>query len=142
MTGRARGPAGTNLVTDASRLYCPGMRAWAEAIGSLADESGFAGVVSVDRGGEIDRAHQIPNTLATRFAIASGTKGLTALTVRYGLGFWLGARDSTVMLEGLDAGVPFWSAHDPGPTVTRTVISNSSDGAWPVALLLDELLAS
>jgi CubicO group peptidase (beta-lactamase class C family) len=47
-------------------------------------------VVSVYRGGEIefsqayglaDRAHQIPNTLDTRFAIASGTKGLTALTV-------------------------------------------------------------
>jgi CubicO group peptidase (beta-lactamase class C family) len=66
------------------------MRAWAEAIDTLADESGFAGVVSVDRGGEIelgrayglaDRAHQIPNTLDTRFAIASGTKGLTALTV-------------------------------------------------------------
>jgi CubicO group peptidase (beta-lactamase class C family) len=66
------------------------MLAWAEAIDSLADESGFAGVVSVDRGGEIefgrayglaDRSHQIPNTLDTRFAIASGTKGLTALTV-------------------------------------------------------------
>ena len=62
----------------------------AEAIDSLADESGFAGVVAVDRGGEIefgrayglaDRAHQIPNTVDTRFAIASGTKGLTALTV-------------------------------------------------------------
>ena len=26
-------------------------------------------------------AHQLPNTVATRFAIASGTKGLTALTV-------------------------------------------------------------
>jgi hypothetical protein len=49
------------------------MRAWAEAIDSLADESGFAGVVSA---------------------------------------------------------------------VTHTVISNSSYGAWPVAQLLDELLAS
>ncbi len=66
------------------------MPAWADAIDSLADESGFAGVVAVDRGGEIefvrayglaDRAHQIPNTVDTRFAIASGTKGLTALTV-------------------------------------------------------------
>src|SRR5215831_2083645 len=90
MTCRARGPAGTGLVTGPARLYCPGMRAWAEAIDTLADESGFAGVVSVDRGGEIelgqayglaDRAHQIPNTLDTRFALASGTKGLTALTV-------------------------------------------------------------
>ncbi len=46
--------------------------------------------MSVDRGGEIEfvkaygfthRAHQIPNTAGTRFAIASGSKGLTALTV-------------------------------------------------------------
>jgi CubicO group peptidase (beta-lactamase class C family) len=66
------------------------MLPWAEAIDSLAERSGFAGVVSVDRGGKIEfgkayglahRAQQVPNTLDTRFAIASGTKGLTALTV-------------------------------------------------------------
>jgi hypothetical protein len=62
--------------------------------------------------------------------------------MRYGLGFWLGARDSTVILEGLDAGVSFRSVHNPGSAVTRTVISNSSDGVWPLARLLDELLAS
>ena len=62
--------------------------------------------------------------------------------MRYGLGFWLGADDSTVILEGLDAGVSFKSVHDPGSAVTRTVISNSSDGAWPLTQLLDELLAS
>ena len=63
-----------------------------------------------------------------------------AESMRYGLGFWLGAQSSTVILEGLDAGVSFRSAHDPGAAVTRTVISNSSYGAWPVAELLDELL--
>jgi CubicO group peptidase (beta-lactamase class C family) len=78
------------LATATSGLYCPGMLPWAEAIDSLAARSGFAGVVSVDRGGEIGfgkayglahRAQQVPNTVDTRFAIASGTKGLTALTV-------------------------------------------------------------
>jgi hypothetical protein len=53
-----------------------------------------------------------------------------------------GARDSTVILEGLDAGVSFRSVHDPGSAVTHPVISNSSDGAWPVAPLLDDLPAS
>jgi CubicO group peptidase (beta-lactamase class C family) len=62
----------------------------AETIGSMADETGFPGVVSVDRGGRVefaqayglaDRAHQVPNTVATQFGVASGTKGLTALTV-------------------------------------------------------------
>jgi CubicO group peptidase (beta-lactamase class C family) len=65
-----------------------------------------------------------------------------AESMRYGLGFWLGARDSTVILEGLDAGVSFRSVHDPGPALTHTVISNSSYGAWPIAQRLDELLAS
>ena len=46
--------------------------------------------MSVHRGGETefaqayglaDRARQIPNTVLTRFAIASGTKGFTALAV-------------------------------------------------------------
>jgi CubicO group peptidase (beta-lactamase class C family) len=339
-------------------LYSPGMLPWAEAIDSLAEQSGFAGVISVDRAGEVEfarayglahRAWQIPNTVGTRFAVASGTKGLTALTVvglisrgalrlstaarsvlgedlpligddvtvehllahrsgigdyldeqaghevtdyvltvpaqdlastgqylavlgghparfpagerfcycnsgyvvlaliaervsdvafhrlvhdrvcepagmpdtgflrsdelaaltatgyltkdgprtnvfhlpvlgsgdggiystaadisalwrslfankivpaawvaqmvrprsevparsmRYGLGFWLGWHDSTVMLEGSDAGVSFRSVHDPASAVTRTVISNSSAGAWPITRRLDELLAN
>ena len=65
-----------------------------------------------------------------------------AESMRYGLGFWLGMHDGTVMLEGLDAGVSFRSVHDPSSAVTHTVISNSSDGAWPITLRLDELLAS
>lgn len=61
-----------------------------EVVDSIAEETGFAGVVSVHRGGEIEfarayglahRAHKVPNTVDTRFAIASGTKGLTALAV-------------------------------------------------------------
>src|SRR5919204_2361679 len=60
------------------------------AVDSLAAEISFSGVVRVDRGGEVelerayglaDRAHAIPNTVETQFAIASGTKGLTAVTV-------------------------------------------------------------
>ena len=45
-----------------------------------------------------------------------------------------------VMLEGFDAGVSFRSAHDPRSRITHTVISNSSDGAWPVTRHLDEQL--
>jgi CubicO group peptidase (beta-lactamase class C family) len=61
-----------------------------EVVGSIAEETGFAGVVSVDRGGENEfarayglahRSHKVANTTGTRFAIASGTKGLTALAV-------------------------------------------------------------
>jgi CubicO group peptidase (beta-lactamase class C family) len=62
-------------------------------------------------------------------------------SMRYGLGFWLHRSSNIVMLEGFDAGVSFRSVHDPDSTLTHTVISNSSDGAWPITKRLDELLA-
>ncbi len=51
---------------------------------------------------------------------------------RYGLGFWLDPINECVSLEGLDAGVSFRSTHDPTRALTMTVISNSTDGVWPV----------
>jgi CubicO group peptidase (beta-lactamase class C family) len=83
-------PVANGLAPGAAWLYSPWMLPWSEAIDPVADRNGFAGVVSVHRGGETefarayglaDRARQIPNTVGTRFAIASGTKGLTALAV-------------------------------------------------------------
>ncbi len=54
-------------------------------------------------------------------------------SMRYGLGFWLHGSKGSVVLEGADAGVSFRSTHDPRANVTATVISNTSDGAWPLA---------
>lgn len=60
----------------------------ADALLGLPD--GFSGAVSVSRASEVvfegsfgfaDRAHQVPCTPQTRFAIASGTKGFTALVI-------------------------------------------------------------
>jgi CubicO group peptidase (beta-lactamase class C family) len=59
---------------------------------------------------------------------------------RYGLGFWLHESTDVVMMVGSDAGVSFWSGHDPEQQLTATVISNTSDGAWPIARLLAERL--
>jgi CubicO group peptidase (beta-lactamase class C family) len=61
-----------------------------------------------------------------------------AETKRYGLGFWLHESTDTVILEGYDAGVSFRSLHDPQADATATVISNWSDGAWPVARFLEQ----
>jgi CubicO group peptidase (beta-lactamase class C family) len=56
----------------------------------LVAETGFSGVVRVDRGPDIalakaygpaNRAYGVANTVDTRFAVASGSKGLTALAV-------------------------------------------------------------
>jgi CubicO group peptidase (beta-lactamase class C family) len=63
-------------------------------------------------------------------------------SMRYGLGFWLHASSNVVTLEGCDAGVSFRSGHDPRRSITYTVISNTSDGAWPIARLLDERLST
>ena len=63
-----------------------------------------------------------------------------AETKRYGFGFWLHASTDTVVLEGMDAGVSFRSVHDPRSDLTHTVISNTTDGAWPVTRLLAERL--
>ena len=61
---------------------------------------------------------------------------------RYGLGFWLHEATDVVWLEGYDAGVSFCSTHDPTTTTTHTVISNSSEGAWPIVQLLDDRLST
>jgi CubicO group peptidase (beta-lactamase class C family) len=57
-------------------------------------------------------------------------------TVRYGLGFWLAGAGDGVRLEGYDAGVSFRSWHHPASRLTHTVISNTSDGAWPMTRAL------
>ena len=57
---------------------------------------------------------------------------------QYGLGFWLDASTDAVLLEGMDAGVSFRSTHVPRSAVTWTVVSNTTDGAWPIARFLRE----
>lgn len=66
------------------------MTALNESVDRIAAEKGFSGVVRIDRGDDVEfarayglahRGHQFANAIDTQFAIASGTKGLTALTV-------------------------------------------------------------
>ena len=59
-------------------------------------------------------------------------------SLRYGLGFWIHPSGDVVELHGYDAGVSFRSTHDPRSMTTRTVISNTSEGTWPIETLLDE----
>lgn len=62
----------------------------AQEIDALAARTGFSGVVRADRGGQVvlarayglaHRGHGVRNRVDTRFGLASGTKGLTALAV-------------------------------------------------------------
>jgi CubicO group peptidase (beta-lactamase class C family) len=61
---------------------------------------------------------------------------------RYGLGFHLHETGDGVWLEGYDAGVSFSSLHDPSLGISYTVISNWTDGAWPVISLLNAHLGA
>jgi CubicO group peptidase (beta-lactamase class C family) len=65
-------------------------RTLAENIARRSEETGFSGAVGIYRGGTpvlefasglADRSNAIPNTPATRFGIASATKGITALAI-------------------------------------------------------------
>jgi CubicO group peptidase (beta-lactamase class C family) len=58
---------------------------------------------------------------------------------RYGLGIWLHPTRDLVELHGSDAGVSFQTVHDRSEPFTYTVLSNMTDGAWPIVLHLDEL---
>ena len=60
---------------------------------------------------------------------------------RYGLGFHLHATTDTAWLEGYDAGVSFASVRRPSSATTYTVISNWSDGAWPVVRAISDAVS-
>jgi CubicO group peptidase (beta-lactamase class C family) len=63
-------------------------------------------------------------------------------TPQYGLGFWLEPASELVRLEGSDAGVSFYSVCRPAEGLSWSVISNTTDGAWPLARFLRECLTS
>jgi CubicO group peptidase (beta-lactamase class C family) len=81
-------------------------------------------IVAMDRVAEVVRPHSdVPSKSA-----------------RYGLGFWLHESRPVIELHGYDAGASFRSVHDPVEGLTYTVLSNTTEGAWPLTELLDELL--
>ena len=61
---------------------------------------------------------------------------------RYGLGFWLAEAGPSVMLVGGDAGVSFYSTHDPVTRRSWTIMSNTTDGAWPMVRHTQGILTS
>ena len=58
--------------------------------------------------------------------------------VHYGLGISIDDMSGALMFEGHDAGVSFFTSHDPARGSTYTVLSNTSDGAWPIVTFLHE----
>jgi len=87
------------------------------------------------RGGRI-----VPPDCAVRMTTASGE--FAEGEHRYGLGVWLAPSGTQGLMEGYDAGISARSADDPATGVTWSVVSNWSDGAWPVARELPGVIAA
>jgi CubicO group peptidase (beta-lactamase class C family) len=79
----------------------------------------------------------------TMVATLTSTRSTNCTPSRdYGLGFWLVRATGALMLQGYDAGVSACTVHLPARQVTHTVLSNTTDGAWPITIRLDELLGT
>lgn len=61
--------------------------------------------------------------------------------VAYGFGFWLRPSSNAVISEGYDAGVSFRSVMYTDRPIVHTVISNWSDGAWPMTRHIEAAVA-
>ena len=64
-------------------------------------------------------------------------------SLHYGHGMWIRRRaDGTLQhyIMGADAGISFKSAVDCQRQLDYTVISNTSEGAWPIARAIDDVL--
>lgn len=86
-------------------------------------------------GGRIVSTEWVAEMVRPRSEVPSET-----LPRRYGLGFWLHPTTDIVFLEGYDAGASFRSVHDPRSSLTYTIISNTSEGAWPLGRHLRDRL--
>jgi CubicO group peptidase (beta-lactamase class C family) len=83
--------------------------------------------------GRIVTPETVAEMIRPRFDVPSEHK-------RYGMGFWLGRRNSSLIIEGYDAGASFRSTHIPESRTTVTVLGNSSEGAWPVIYALADAM--
>lgn len=59
---------------------------------------------------------------------------------RLGLGLWLAPTGDGLVMNGYDAGVSACCAHEPGRSLTWTVVSNESNGIRPLVRHLAERL--
>lgn len=85
----------------------------------------------------------VPPEWVSRMTNVVSAETSTSEHLRYGLGFWLPPDDTTVMLEGYDYGVSFRSVSRPSDGLVFTVVSNTSEGAWPLTRWLGgELVAN
>ena len=87
----------------------------------------------------------LPKELVNLYATPHVSTETKETSTRYGYGLWIDeapGRQPEVYIMGSDAGVSFWSSVTRNTDLHVTVISNTTEGAWPVLRDLDSVLLS
>lgn len=104
-------------------------------------------VVGLGDGGVFTTVHDVHRLWA---ALIDGRLGKDAVTMMttppvadacYGMGMWLDQQPGQMTMEGMDAGASFRSTRLPDGS-TYSVLSNTSDRAWPIARHLAEIVGN
>lgn len=123
-------------------LYDDGLRTNAQHLPVRGNGDGGAYTTLADLAAfwaALDAELIVPWELVARMSAPTGT--FSDDSSRHGMGFHVHlTSDDVVWLTGYDAGVSCLSERDRANDVTATVISNTSDGAWPMVKLVDHLL--
>lgn len=85
----------------------------------------------------------LPKELVELYATPYVSTETEEASTRYGYGLWIDeelGRQPEVYIMGSDAGVSFWSSVTRNTDLQVTVISNTTEGAWPVLRDLDSML--
>jgi CubicO group peptidase (beta-lactamase class C family) len=81
----------------------------------------------------------LPRELVEIYATPFVKAGQEGEHTYYGHGLWLN-QESEVYITGCDAGVSFWSSVQRDAGLQVTVISNTTDGSWPVLRDIEGIL--
>ena len=87
----------------------------------------------------------LPQELVEIYATPYVSTETQGTFTHYGHGLWIGEKPRgqlKICIMGQDAGVSFWSSVTRNTDIQVTVISNTTDGAWPVLQDLDSVLPS
>ena len=106
-------------------------------------------VVGFGDGGVFTTATDVHRLWSALFEGRLGDDVLTTITTgpgpvpdaRYGMGLWLDKQPGRITMEGMDAGVSFISKRFADGAIF-SVLSNTGDGAWPMARQLTEMLGN
>lgn len=142
---RVTGPAGMTRTEFLRMDSLPGDAAVGYLADGLRTNVLHLPVVGLGDGGVFTTVADVHRLWAALVDGRFGSDVLTTMTTapvpgaRYGMGMWLDETPGTMTMEGMDAGASFRSTRIADGS-TYSVLSNTTNGAWPIARYLAEAL--